>query len=97
MANTLVTNPIVVDTTDATLWTDTKYVQQMQWINDAGDDIAATSTLIITSTGALISLAVSDLTSLTTVAWEVGPFAKPMPMTNVGVTISHGTLLIWLA
>ena len=30
-------NPIVVDATDTTLWSGTKYVRQAQWIDDAGD------------------------------------------------------------
>lgn len=96
MANSLNTNPITVDTTDATLWSGTKFVKLVQWIDDAGD-VAADDILIITVNGATITakIAAIDATESTTY-WQFGPFDKGVPWSGVGVTIPHGLLVIWI-
>ena len=100
MANNVTGNPITVDTTDTTLWSGTKTVRQIQWVNDA-DDIGDASSLVITTSGGAtpvtITIAVLDVSAYpTSIQWECGPFNPGIPMTDIGVTISHGLLLIWL-
>uniref|UniRef100_A0A6M3XJJ7 Uncharacterized protein n=1 Tax=viral metagenome TaxID=1070528 RepID=A0A6M3XJJ7_9ZZZZ len=96
MGNNLVGNPITVDTTAASLWTGTKYVKQAQWLDDAGD-IAASDVLIITVNNATITVMVAAVgATVSTTRWQFGPFDKGVPWTNIGVTIPHGLLIIWI-
>jgi len=96
MANSLGTNPITVDTTDTTLWSDTKYVKEAKWIDDAGD-IAADDILIITVNGATITAKVAAIDAgPSTTHWEFGPFDKGIPWSDVGITVPHGLVTIWL-
>lgn len=96
MANSEYTNPITVDTTDTTLWSGIKYVKLVQWIDDAGD-IAADDILIITVNGATITAKVAAIdTTVSTTHWQFGPFDKGVPWSNVGATVPHGLLVIWL-
>lgn len=104
MANSYYTNPIVLDTTDTTVdgWTPvagksvTKYVKLAQWIDDAGD-IAADDILILTVNGTTITAKVAAIdTTVSTTHWQFGPFDKGVPWTDLGATIPHGILVIWL-
>ena len=96
MANSLGTNPITVDTTDTTLWDKTKYIKSIQWVDDAGD-IAADDVLIITVNGTSITVKIPAIdANVSTTHWELGPFNNGIPWSNVGVTIPHGLLIIWI-
>ena len=108
MGNTLTSNPIYADTA-ATLWTGTKRVQLIQWCDDNAD-IADDDDLSITINGVTIAVKIQIPTTVggTPVEdvspgpsgicmWQIGPFAFPIPMTDVVLnTIDHGSLLLWL-
>ena len=95
MANSLGTNPITVDTTDTTLWSDTKYVKEVKWLDDAGD-IAADDILIITVNGATITRKVIAGALIESGYQVFGPFDKGVPWSDVGITVPHGLVTIWL-
>ena len=96
MGNSLYTNPIVVDTTDTTLWSGTKFVKQAQWVDDAGD-IAADDIFILTVNGATVTAKVAAIdTTESTTHYSVGPFDRGMPWSDVGVTVPNGIFIIWL-
>lgn len=96
MANNLYSNPITVDTTDTTLWSGIKYVKLAQWLDDAGD-IAQDDIFILTVNGATITAKVADIDDTeSTTHWQFGPFDKGVPWQDVGATVPHGLLVIWL-
>ena len=96
MANSLGTNPITVDTTDTTLWSGNKYVKSVQWVDDTGD-IVADDVLIITVNNTTITAKVPAIdANVSTTHWEFGPFNSGITWTDVGVTIPHGLLIIWV-
>jgi len=90
-------NPIVVDATDTTLWSGTKYVRQAQWIDDAGD-LATDDSLVLLVNGATVTAKIAAIdTTVSTTHYSVGPFNPPMPWSNVGVTLPRGIFVIWIA
>lgn len=97
MANITAGNPIIVDTA-ATIWTDTRNVVLMQWVDDAndiadGDDLQ----LGFNGTDITIKLQITDNTANNAVFWQAGPFSSGIPVNNfVVTTIDHGELHIWL-
>ena len=97
MANKIDSNPIVVDTTDTTLWSGTKLVKFAQWVDDAGD-IAQDDIFILLVNGVTVTAKVADIDNTESAThYSVGPFARGMPWSDVGVTVPHGIFIIWLA
>ena len=99
MGNNLAANPIFVDTTDATLWSGTKNVRLIQWIDDNADIVHDSSVVFLINGVTLTAKIqpVNDQLGFGAVAWQIGPFNPGIPMTDVGVTItSAGHVHIWV-
>jgi hypothetical protein len=89
-------NIVTLDAT-ATAWTGVRMVKEIQWVNDAGDDVADASTCVIASEGSGdINVACQDVSQAGLTAWRAGPFDPPLPMKNVVVTLSHGLVIFFI-
>jgi len=99
MANALTGNPITIDTA-ATIWdgtTGAKYINLIQWIDDAAD-IADDDDLLIVVNGVSIAakIQLTNNTANNICVWEMN-FAKPQKIDRLVVTtIDHGLLVFWL-
>ena len=107
--NVLTGNPMTVDTA-ATLWSTgaPKYVQLIQWIDDAAD-IADNDDLLLVINGVTITAKIQIATTGgvspvenvspnvgNVCVWEMS-FSKSIPISKfVVTTIDHGLLVIWL-
>ena len=95
MANQLYGNPVIIDASTGGLWTGTKYVKQVQWVDDAGD-ITADDILVIVVNGVTITRKVIAGALLESGYQIFGPFDKGVPWNDLTVTIPHGALVIWI-
>ena len=90
-------NPITIDTEDA-IWTSNKYVQLIQWIDNAAA-IANNNTLVLAINGVTVTakIAMTADTINNAVVWSM-QFAPPMRIETFTVTtIDNGLLVIWIA
>jgi len=99
MANALTGNPMTVDTA-ATLWSTgaPKYVQLIQWIDDAAD-MTDDDDLLMVINGVTVTakIQITNNTANNVVFWEMS-FSQPVAIHKfVVTTIDHGLLVIWLA
>lgn len=97
MSNQVNSNPLYYDSTVS--WTGTKFVRQMEWVDDKGD-ITHDSTLTILVNGVTIGLKVqplADQLGMGAVIYKAGPFAPGMAWQDVTFTISQGAVIVWLA
>jgi hypothetical protein len=96
--NVLTGNPMTVDTA-ATLWSSAnKYVQLIQWIDDAAD-IANDDDILLVINGVTITgkIQMTADTIGNLVVWEMA-FNPPMRIESfVVTTLDSGLLVIWLA
>jgi hypothetical protein len=101
MANFLNSNPIRIDNTTGGSWTGTKFVTLIQWV-DLNEDIADSDMLLMTINGVPVEAEIQiDADDLSlgggAVAWEIGPFSRGVPMTDVTVTtLDGGVVYFWL-
>lgn len=102
MANSVARSPLRIEES-ATIWaagTSPRYVQLMQWVDNAAD-IANDSSLVLTINGTQVLTAKLALTADTinnAVVWEMNFSGKPMLIESLVVTtIDKGELIIWLA
>ncbi len=97
MANNLKSNPKNIDTASGSDILGIMHVQEIQWIDDNAD-IADGDDLSITINGVAIAVKVQVANGENVCFWRMGPFAKPIPMTNfVCTVIDHGALLVFVA
>lgn len=96
MANQVNGNPLYYDTTAS--WTGTKYVKEIDWVDDNGD-VVHDSTLTMLINGVTIALKVqpvNDQLGFGAVVGKFGPFSPAVPMSDVTFTISQGAVVVWI-
>lgn len=104
MANQTTGNPMVLDTA-GTIWAGpNKSVRLIQWINDAGDIVAATNDCVFTVNTSTITLKVDKHDTAASqddndvIAYQAGPFNPGIGVTNfVLTTLDAGVIHIWLS
>jgi len=97
MANALTGNPIRIESA-AAIWTTMKYVQLIQWIDNAAD-LTDDDDIVLAINGVVvtgkIALAANTINNL--VVWEMA-FNPPMRVEKFTVTtLDSGNLIVWLA
>jgi len=99
MGNSTTSNPMVLDT-DATIWTGkTKWIREIQWVDDAGD-VADDDTVVMVINDATVTLKYqmeADISSIS--VWRAGPFNPGIPVSHFQVSTkpTHGVILVWLS
>lgn len=98
MANNLVGNPYVCDST-GTVISKVSYVRLIQWIDDNGD-ITHDSTLTLVVNGATFTVKIQPTANdlgFGGTAWEAGPFNPGIPIHDLQISaMGEGNLLVWL-
>lgn len=106
MANQLTRSPYVIEDAATTVWdaslptstTGPKFIQLIQWIDNAAD-LTDDDDIVLTIDGQIVTgkIALTANTLNNLVAWEM-KFSPPVSISKfVVTTIDHGALIIWEA
>lgn len=99
MANSVVGNPVYIDTASGSTLTGIRHIQEIQWVDKTGD-IVHDDDLSITMNGVTVAVKpqlLNDNIHVGVCIWRMGPWAKPIPVTDFVVnTIDHGAVLVFL-
>lgn len=101
MANSTGTNPMRMEAA-GTVWAGTpKNVRLIQWVDDAGDIVNASS-LVLTLNGCTLTTVIqlevtANYGTVGAVIWEMGPFNPGISISDfVVTTMATGHLHIWV-
>ena len=101
MANSLNTNPILLDTTTAASWSGEKSVILFQWV-DNNEDIIDGDMCQLTVNGVQLEVEIqvevtANFGMLGPVVWQIGPFAKGVSWSDFSLdTLDSGAVHIWI-
>ena len=96
MTNAITGNPMVIDEA-ASIWTATRFVRLIQWVDDAGD-VVDTSTWILTVNGVTLTVNYQMTANVSPIViWQIGPFNPALRINSfVVATVGEGAFHVWL-